>query len=432
MMVDWQNNNLSEMTADCPGNTVEWLRELREQQWQHFLNRGFPTRRDESWKYTDLSSLTPQAIIKSSAPPEVDKSILDQLENKDAIQLVFVDGQLCTELSDCPKGLVISDLSTALNVHPEWVKRGFSEYQDCKSGMMNFNTSLWRNGFFIRVEEDTVIDQPIVIRTLTKSTEPSFLVFRSMIYLGKNSRLTLIQDFEAQSESPYWQHTLSQFHLDDNAELELYKIQNEGAEAIHLSENWIQQADHALVNAYQFSLGAKLHRESWQLKLSGQGAVARCRGLTMANQTQHFDTHLTMNHQAPACQSEQVFKSIATDKSRSIFNGKVIVEAKGQQAQAHQLSQNLLLSSLAEIDTRPELEIYADDVKCSHGATVGELDPDALFYLQSRGINREEAGAMLLHAFIQDQLREVPDWILEWIMPSLEKKLALINGGKSQ
>jgi Fe-S cluster assembly protein SufD len=258
------------------------------------------------------------------------------------------------------------------------------------------------------------------------------MVLRNLIYLGKNTQLTLLQDFQSESTAPYWQHTITQINCAENAQLNHIKCQQEGSQATHLSENLIEQASGSQVNSSGFALGAKLHREAWLVNLTGRAARCTCRGLAIANNAQHLDAHLTLKHQAPACVSEQVFKSIASDKSRTIFNGKVVVEPSGQQAEAHQLSQNLLLSAQAEIDTRPELEIYADDVKCSHGASVGQLDPDALFYLQSRGIHHEEASGMLLQAFIDDQLAEAEPWIQAFIGPLLEKKLALINGVQCQ
>ena len=429
--MNWQNNDITEMTARLPGEAVPWLRELRAQQWQRFLQRGLPTRQDEGWKYTDISSITQQAFVNVPDNLASDELVLKS-NQQDAIELIFVNGQLKTIVSDLPSGLVMCDLRSALHSHPEWVKRGLSQHQENGAGMVNFNTSLWENGLFIMVADDAVIDKPIVVRYLTTVTEPSMMVLRNIIFLGKNSQLTLFQDFQSDSTAPYWQHSITQINCAEHAQLNHIKCQQEGLQSTHLSENLVQQSSESLVNSSSFALGAKLHREAWQVSLTGRAARCHCRGLAIANNTQHLDAHLILNHQAPACISEQVFKSIASDKSRTIFNGKVVVEPSGQQAQAHQLSQNLLLSALAEIDTRPELEIYADDVKCSHGASVGQLDPDALFYLQSRGIDHEQASGMLLHAFIHDQLVDLEPWIQALIAPLLEQKLAHINGVQCQ
>jgi Fe-S cluster assembly protein SufD len=472
IMVNWHNNDISTLAADLPGGTTPWLVQLRAQQWQRFLSNGLPTRQHEAWKYTDIKSfglldlsavtrdITPMASTDSSASghelvrPEqavessttqpqlvkpknamnvstIEQDLIRSEKTVDAIHLTFVDGQLVEYPTDLPPGVVICDLRSALVSHPEAVQRGFAEHQESAAGMVNLNTSLWQNGLFISLADNVSLERPIMVRYTTAiAASVKLNVLRNMIFVGKNSELTLFQDFSSDNTLGYWQQVINQIDLAEHAKLNHFKCQNEGEQATHLSENLIQQAACSIINSTSFALGAKLQREAWQVNLCGREARCECRGLVIANNTQHSDFHVTMNHNAPACHSEQIFKAIATDKSRTVFNGKVIVQPTGQQTEAHQLSQNLLLSALAEIDTRPELEIYTDDVKCSHGASVGQLDPDALFYLQSRGISEVQANEMLLHAFAQDQLAESLPLFQQLIAPIIDKKLALINGGQ--
>jgi len=432
--VNWENANFNQLTAKLPGENAAWLKALRAQQWQSFLVNGWPTRRNEAWKYSDINLLAQQKIddaLQQNTCEDLSsrKTIAnDEVKQASIIDVTFVNGRLLQQPVHLPSGVVITDLQTALQTHPEWVERGLLQYQESLAGFVNFNTSLWANGLFILIPDHVVLDKPVIVRYVTQAPESSWLVWRNMVFVGQNSQLTLFQDFSGSDTASYWQSSINQFDLAEHAQINQVKCQREGKSAIHLSENLVRQAAHSELVVNSFSLGAKLQRQAWHIDL--QGAQARCQahGLAIVSDSQHSDYHLTIDHQAPECASQQIFRSIACDKSRAIFNGKVVVQPAGQKAVADQLSQNLLLSASAEIDTRPELEIYADDVKCTHGATVGQLDPEALFYLQSRGISYEIARGMLLQAFVQDQLEQIHPLIQRIIAPILEDQLAIING----
>ncbi len=486
--MNWENSNFSELTARLPGENenTAWLKTMRTEQWQRFLENGWPTRVNEAWKYTDINvqaqqqltdlhgivstqaeevshvaplpldlpltsvaplnpavpptsvaPSTPAVPLTSVAPstPAVPLTLITPLTTialeQLVINLTFINGELQNKPEDLPDGIVVTDLKTALLTHPEWVERGLSEHQNTQAGFVNFNTSLWQNGLFVLIPDDVTFDKPIIVDYVTDNTVSQTSVLRNMIFLGKNSQLTLCQNYNSAATTPYWHLAINQINLADQAKLTHVKCQNEGQGATHLCENLVRQATESVLNVNHFSLGAKLQREAWHIDLAGPRAQCQCRGLAIINASQHSDYHLTIDHQAPQCSSEQIFRAIATDKSRAIFNGKVIVQPEGQQAVADQLSQNLLLSSSAEIDTRPELEIYADDVKCSHGASVGQLDPDALFYLKSRGISHDLAIDMLLQAFVEGQFTGTLPFIQKMVTPILQAKLAVINGVNS-
>lgn len=408
--MNWQNNDIDTLTSQLPGVSLPWIKDLRQQQWQAFLRHGLPTRQQEAWKYTDISAL-------NQLPPQ----------NNSYAQ--FTSETLSFSPTDLPEGVIVSDLRSALVTHADYVKKALSKYQTSSLGLLNFNTSLWKNGVFIFIPDDIVIDKPIMIHYHTRDSGIDIEVFRNLIFCGKRSHVTIMEHFSSESNAPYWQQRVTQIELDEQSQLNHIQSQNEGINATHISDTLVEQLAHSVYCSNCFSLGAKLQRQAWQVNLLGEKARSSCRGLSIVNGAQHSDYHVTMNHEAKSCVSEQQFKAIANDKARAIYNGKVIVKATGQQAVAHQQSRNLLLSSNAEIDTRPELEIYTDDVKCSHGASVGQIDPGQLFYLQSRGISVDQAKEMLLHAFINDQLDELTPDIEALIMPIIEAKLATINGG---
>ncbi|MBX9587181.1 MAG: Fe-S cluster assembly protein SufD [Gammaproteobacteria bacterium] len=410
--MNWQNNDIDTLTSQLPGVTLPWIKDLRQQQWQAFLHHGIPTRQHEAWKYTDISTLKQLNVNNSGSP--------------------FTSETLSFSPVDLPDGVIVNDLQSALETHADYVKKAFSKYQNSSLGLLNFNTSLWGNGVFIYIPDDVVIDKPIMIHYRKNNSDINIEVFRNLIFCGKRSRVTIMENFSSESDAPYWQQRVTQIELDEYSQLNHIQSQNEGINATHISDTLIEQLAHSVYCGNSFSIGGKLQRQAWQVNLLGEKARSSCRGLSIVNGAQHSDYHVTMNHAAKSCVSEQQFKAIANDKARAIYNGKVIVQATGQQAVAHQQSRNLLLSSNAEIDTRPELEIYTDDVKCSHGASVGQIDAEQLFYLQSRGISADQAKEILLHAFIYDQLDELTPDIEALVMPIIEAKLATINGGHTQ
>lgn len=434
--MNWQKNDMKDISQHRPGEGLAWIQDLRQKHWQQFLEQGLPTRQNEAWKYTDIRKLSESFFSdEMDFEPQTETDSVKPcapLLGEESLEFLFVNGQLKNIQGDVPPGLVVTDMRSALFTYPEWVQGALSVELDSVTALFSLNTSLWENGVFVWVSDGTIVEKPLVIRMISTHKKPQMRVLRHLVVLGKKSHLTLFHDFHSEDLAPRWEHALTQIQLAEQSQLDYIKSQREAASVTHLSDNIVHQSAASVLNAKSFSLGAKIHRESWEANLAGQRARCDCSGLAIATQDQHLDTYLRFEHQAPACESEQVYKSIATEKARTVFNGKVVVQATGQQAQAHQLSRNLLLSPQAEIDTRPELEIYTDDVKCTHGASVGELDPDALFYLQSRGIEQEEARAMLLQAFVQDQLATLPEAIQVVMAPFLEKKLAQISGENPQ
>lgn len=318
------------------------------------------------------------------------------------------------------EGIIVCDLKSGIASHPEYIKKAFSQYP----------SDSCENGFFIMISDGVIVDKPIVIHHQNNNSASNVNVFRNLIIGGKGSRFTLLELFDRDSEAPSEYQSVTQIELREHAHCHHIHNQNADLANINNSDIIVEQSAYSNYRSIHFSLGAKSHRQTWQINLNGEQAHSSCQGLSIVHDAQLCDYQVTMNHVARSCTSNQQFKAIAHDKARAKYNGKVVVQSTGQQAIAHQQSRNLLLSSNAEINTLPELEIYTDDVKCSHGASVGQIDDEQLFYLQSRGIRLDQAKALLLRAFIHDQIETLSPEIQELIMPSLEAKLVKINGGQ--
>jgi Fe-S cluster assembly protein SufD len=276
IIVNWQDIDITVLAAELPGKSFAWLKDLRAQQWAQFLHNGLPTPKNEAWKYTKISSLAQQLGHCERRVPtlEIPKDELHNAQTTAVIQLNFVNSHMTLSPAELPAGVVVSDLCSALSTHPDIVKRALSEHQSSAEGMINFNTSLWQNGVFIFVPDEVVVDKPLIIHYHAEAAASNMLVLRNLVFLGKNSQLTLIQHFSGENETPYWQHSVTQIDLADHAKLTHVKCQNEGREATHLSEHLIQQATQSVVHSSSFALGAKLTREAWQVNLGGSLIVS--------------------------------------------------------------------------------------------------------------------------------------------------------------
>lgn len=316
-----------------------------------------------------------------------------------------------------PQGIIVCDLRSALATHADKIQKALSRFQQGTT----------ENGLFIFVSDNVVVDEPILIQNNFINPTEDQAVFHKLIFCGKNSRITLVESFNSNNDAEYYQHNVTLVELKETAQLNHIYSQSEGEHTTHIADTYVEQFSRSHYHCSSFSTGGKLHRQTWQIHLQGEEANSTCRGLSITNKAQQSEYHVTMNHEASTCFSDQQFKAIADDKSRAIYNGKVVVTPSGKNTIAHQQSRNLLLSSSAEIDTRPELEIYTDDVKCSHGASVGEIDSEQLFYLQSRGIAIKQAKEILLQAFIHDHIETLLPEIQRLIAPTVVNKLTSMS-----
>jgi Fe-S cluster assembly protein SufD len=391
------------------------LHEQRQSAIELLQKTGFPTTRQENWKYTDVRPITGKLF--NTTPVNLEKISSSTLENirlheLDCHELVFINGRYSAEHSSfkvLPGGVVINDLASALKDHNQLISEHISGFSETKyNGFTALNTAFIRDGAFICLPPDTVIEKPISLLYLSGLNDQSFASHpRNLIILSENSQATVIESYIGLDDSDYFSNTVTEVCMKQNARLQHYKIQQESMRAYHIGSLKITQKRNSQVESHSFSLGGALVRNDIHSLLEAEGAGIRMNGLYMATGKQHVDNHTRVDHLQPHTNSHEIYRGVLNDHARGVFNGKVVVHKDAQKTDAVQSNANLLLSDNAEVDTKPELEIYADDVKCAHGATVGQLDQDMLFYLRSRSIDENTAKSLLTFAFADEVISRI-------------------------
>ncbi len=453
-MVGEMNNYLEHFQALKPtfiGNHLPWLRHAREKSLARFVSAGFPNRHMEDWKYTDLSFLAKQTYAWTPRNESITREMIAayNLENTPTHQLVFVDGYFDATLSvinELPEGVVLNSLNELLLYTPEKIEPYLSESDNPSSvALRNLNTAFMSDGFFLSIPKNTAIENPIHLLFLTThiddiATHPSeesqpiestLLNNRNIIVLAENTTATIFEQHVSlhnrkSIEHPLIKNSFTTVETKENAQLHYYKLQQEHAHTIHLAHTDVQQSRDSQVTSYSISLGSKLARDTLNVALNATGASCDLNGFYALSDKQHTDHHTRIDHYHPHGESRECYKGILKDHAKGVFNGKVIVHPDAQKTNSQQVNKNLLLSNTAEMNTKPELEIYADDVKCTHGATVGQIEPETLFYLRSRGLDEMEATALLVHAFYDDILQrmkhsEIGNAIQQAVSKKIEK-----------
>jgi Fe-S cluster assembly protein SufD len=396
----------AEASAGLPGGSS--VSAQRTAAFGRFEACGLPTRRIEQWKYTDLRNFLrearPLAGVPGAEERERAKLAGAAFTGVKPRRLVFVDGSFIAELSDLAvieEGLTITSLADALSAGtPEVVKRlGESNVSQADIAYA-LNTAFMADGVVINVAAGKHALRPIHLVFAYSSDKPASVFVRSLVTLGEGARLTLIESHEAFGAQDYHVNSAINFELGDGAELDHVKLGADGAQAVHVATTGAVLGANARLRDFALTLGGAMVRNQVFLTCMGTGAVADLRGASLIKGRQHVDTTLVLDHAAPGCQSRELFKAVLDDESRSVFQGKIIVRPKAQQTDARMMTRSLLLSETAETNNKPELEIFADDVQCGHGATSGALDDQLKFYLMARGIPADEAEALLIKAFL--------------------------------
>ena len=399
-----------QQTAVMP--RLAWFQQLQQQQLQQFLQQGFPTRHVEAWKYTPLDSWN--AIdFHWVAPSDTTTAVPVDLPASTNYRLVFVDGQFQPNLSSqaVVAGMTITPLVDALAqprvqqaLVAERVERTErAERADTASPLVVLNTALMQAGVVIQVS--AVLQRPIELCFYSHTVAQATLTnYRHLLFLEPQSQATVIETYYG-GQAQQIMNTVTQIFLARDAQLDYYQLPSECQQSCNAL--LVEQQATSRLNYFDFVLGGPLARQTIQVKQVASGAECQLRGLYCLNQRQQAAIHSRVDHYAPRCQSQQWYKGVADQRAKAVINGKVVVHPQAQRIVSAQYNRNLLLSSQAEVNTKPELEIYADDVKCSHGATVGELDQQAIFYLRSRGLLTQAAKHVLLMAFVNDMLDTV-------------------------
>lgn len=407
-----------------------WLTDLRQGAVEQFATSGLPHARLENWKYTDVKALAKRDF---SLPKKIDAAelVAEKSLGVQGLRLVFVDGLFSPEQSDLgelPKGVNVLPLADNANA----AKTVLGQVAAANfSGFTALNLASWQDGVLIDLANNAVLEQPVYLQFVSTAQENAVLIQpRILIKAGVHAQATVIEHYSGAEEAASFSNVVTEVDLADGAQITHYKLQQESAKQYHIASLHVQQQRDSRFTSHNICLGGKLARQDIQVELNAEGAEVYLDGLYLGNNRQHLDNHTLVNHNAPHTNSNEDYKGILNDRSRGVFNGRAVVHKNAQKIEAHQSNANLLLSDKAEIDTKPELEIYADDVKCSHGSTTGQLDESALFALRSRGIDEAMARGLLTLAFANEvidriEIPEVHDQIEEAVAGRLPEKFNL-------
>ncbi|MHB8423912.1 MAG: Fe-S cluster assembly protein SufD [Gammaproteobacteria bacterium] len=384
-----------------------WLTALRREAFARFANRGFPGEREEDWKYTSTRPLEKRGFAPSlTAPGAMDADVIEPvfLREMPAHTRVFINGRHVPALGTVGPdiaGLHITNLAKALQQASDKLQAYFAPVSAWGDDPFTaLNTAFLQDGVILEIEDGVRLEQPLQLIFLsTKQAQPGACHPRILVRLGRHAHATLLETYHGLEEAANLTNGYAQIHLGENAQLEHLRVQRESTEDFHVSRVRVAQQQGSRYVSHTLNLGGLWVRTDLSTRLEAPEAEAVFNGLYWMNQGRHVDNHTRIDHLAPGTRSDELYRGIIGGHSRAVFNGKVVVAKHAVKTDAAQINNNLLLSRQAEIDTKPELEIYADDVKCSHGASIGQLDEQALFYLYSRGLDPETARDLLVGAF---------------------------------
>jgi Fe-S cluster assembly protein SufD len=406
------------------------LHDLRTNAIKNFEDKGFPTKKEEAWKYTSLNS-----ILKNdfSVFPKTDSALEFSdvkkyfLHEIDTYKVVFIDGVFSSFLSSTTHdGLDICLMSSALT-KPKYkmvIDAYFNQIASKEESLTSLNTAFANEGAYIHIPKSKVVAKPVEIMYFSTGSEAALLVQpRNLVVVGENAHVQIIERHQSLNENPVLTNSVTEIFAQKRAVVDYYKIQNDNQEANLIDNTFVSQKQESTVSVNTFSFGGNLTRNNLNFFHFGEGIVSNLNGITIIGDNQHVDHYTLVRHAAPNCESHQDYKGIFSDKSVGVFNGKIFVEKEAQKTNAFQKSNNILLSDKATINAKPQLEIFADDVKCSHGCTIGQLDETAMFYMQSRGIPKKEAKALLMYAFSNAVIESIK-------IPELKQRITKIIATK--
>ena len=431
-MENWLFDRSRIMTKDQPGKAVEpivkqfgamdsalqpkWLAPVRKAGIASFADQGFPTLRDEDWRFTNVAAIEKLPFIPAKAVVAngAESKVLGNaaFTKSDGNRLVFVNGFFSAELSrltPAGKGVRIESLAAALAKDSALIEPHLGKHAVTKdNAFAALNQAFFSDGAFIFVPQGIEVTDPVQLIYLSSARQDGETIQpRNLIIAEANSKLTVVESYLSASEAAYFTNAVTEIVAGDNASVEHVKLQDEGAGAFHVATIAGEFGRASHVNVHSFALGAKLSRNNIRTKLAGEGLECILNGLYLTKDEQLADHHMIVEHAQPHCASHEYFNGILDDKSRGVFHGRIYVHPIAQKTDAKQTNKNLLLSDDATADTKPQLEIYADDVKCTHGATIGQLNDESIFYLRARGIPETTARRMLIHAFAGEIVERV-------------------------
>ncbi len=397
-----------------------WLNQLRRAGIAHFAEKGIPSIREEEYRFTNLKPIENQTFDFCCGAPVADPGVsqvqgfcFDQL---DAYRVVLVNGQFSKDLSDLsglPEGCIVESLNEAVRNREDLVQgRLGTQVKVDQSSLAALNTAFFGDGLFIHVKKNLILEKPIQIIQLTangdEGSNPVASHPRLLAIAESGASFSLVERCVGDRDTAYWVNSVSEFFVAPNASVEHLKVQEESLQAYHTAAIQAYLEQDARFTSHSMAVGAGISRNDIHSILDGKNSEAVLNGLYLGQKNQLVDHHTLMDHKQPNCNSHEYYHGILTDDSRGVFNGKIYVHQIAQKTDAIQNSRNLVLSDRATVNSKPQLEIFADDVRCTHGATIGQLDEDSVFYLRARGINEARARRMLIHAFASDVVDRIP------------------------
>lgn len=401
-----------------PGAGNPWVADLRAKAIDAYAALGLPHRRVEAWKYTDLRSrLTePHALARATDLPlsedQLGRALGSEVARLPAYRLVVLEGELRPDLSDVAglkaAGVEVLSLTKALHKPPRWLKQSLGKInpQD-RDPIVALNLALMSGGVALRIGKDITLDKPVHLINLDGGTEPVSMVTRNIVLVEESASLELLESYGSLGGREVQRNAVTEVEVGAKASLIHVKVQREAEEAFHIGTWLVKLGTDARYQAFQFSTGAVLSRNQIYASFTGEGSALDVSGALLMRGHQHCDTTLVVEHRVPRCSSRELFKAVLDNEARGVFQGKIIVSPGAQKTDGKQMAQALLLSESAEFDSKPELEIFADDVVCGHGSTSGQIDEELLFYLEARGIPEAQARALLIQAFVGEALERI-------------------------
>lgn len=398
------------------------LHDLRSESLKNFENKGFPTKKEEAWKYTSLNAVLANDF---NILPKGDSSVEWKdvkkyfLNDVDTYKVVFINGVFCSHLSSTTHdGIDVCLMSSALT-KPKYkmvIDTYFNDAIDKEDSLSSLNTAYAFEGAYINIPKSTVVQKPIEIIYFTTGNNSVFVQPRNLVIVGENAHVQIIERHQSLTEEPVFTNAVTEIFAAKRAIVDYYKLQNDVQTANLIDNTFVKQKQESRVSVHTFSFGGNITRNNLNFYQQGERIDSTLKGITIIGDKQHVDHYTLVNHEQPNCESHQNYKGIFDDRSTGVFNGKIFVNKIAQKTDAFQQNNNILLTDKATLNTKPQLEIFADDVKCSHGCTIGQLDEDAMFYMQQRGIPKKEAKALLMYAFTDEVLKSVA-------IPDLQLKL---------
>ena len=411
-------------------DTHSELHELRSHAIKNFESKGFPTKKEEAWKYTSLNS-----ILKNdfSVFPKKENAIEFKdvkkyfLHEIDTYKVVFIDGIFSSFLSSTTHdGLDVCLMSSALT-KPKYkmiVDTYFNQIASKEESLTSLNTAFSLEGAYINIPKSKVVDKPIEIIYFSTGNEAALMVQpRNLVIVGENAHVQIVERHQSLNSNPVLTNSVTEIFAQKRAIVDYYKVQNDVQTANLIDNTYIAQKQESRVAVHTFSFGGNITRNNLNFYHQGERIDSTLKGITIIGDKQHVDHYTLVQHATPNCESHQNYKTILHDNSTGVFNGKIFVEKEAQKTDAFQQNNNILIGDKATINAKPQLEIFADDVKCSHGCTIGQLDESAMFYMQQRGIPKKEAKALLMYAFTSEVTNSVK-------IPELKAKIARIIADK--